>query len=83
MFSISDTGIGIKKEDIPKLFNYFTQLDDSNTKRFQGVGLGLAISKRLVELMDGEIYARSEFGKGSEFYFTIWIDDIKKINKNT
>ncbi|EKQ57187.1 MULTISPECIES: hybrid sensor histidine kinase/response regulator [unclassified Clostridium] len=47
MFSICDTGIGIKKEDIPKLFNYFTQLDDSNTKRFQGTGLGLALSKKL------------------------------------
>lgn len=74
MFSIHDTGIGIKKEDIPKLFNYFTQLDDSNTKRFQGTGLGLAISKKLVELMEGKICVHSEFGKGSTFYFTIWVD---------
>lgn len=72
-FSIYDTGIGIKKEDSPKLFNYFTQLDDSNTKRFQGAGLGLAISKQLVELMGGEMYFHSELGKGSTFYFTIWV----------
>ena len=73
MFSIQDTGIGIKKEDSPKLFNYFTQLDDSNTKRFQGAGLGLAISKQLVELMGGEICFDSEIGKGSTFYFTILV----------
>ncbi|WP_411679675.1 ATP-binding protein [Clostridium thailandense] len=78
MFSIGDTGIGIKKEDIPKLFNYFTQLDDSNKKRFQGTGLGLAISKRLVELMEGKIGVESELGKGSTFYFTIWVEDVKK-----
>lgn len=81
MFSIRDTGIGIKKEDIPKLFNYFTQLDDSNTKRFQGTGLGLAISKRLVELMGGEICVESELGKGSIFYFTIWVDDVDGRNE--
>jgi len=75
IFSIYDTGIGIKKEDIPKLFNYFTQLDDSNSKKFQGTGLGLAISKQLVELMDGEIYVDSELGKGSTFYFTVWVED--------
>jgi two-component system sensor histidine kinase/response regulator len=78
MFSISDTGIGIKKEDIPKLFNYFTQLDDSNTKRFQGTGLGLAISKSIVELMGGEIFVESELGKGSIFYFTIWVDNVNR-----
>jgi len=75
MFSIHDTGIGIKKEDIPKLFNYFTQLDDSNSKRFQGTGLGLAISQKLVELMGGEICVYSEFGKGSIFYFTICVEN--------
>ncbi|AET69302.1 Response regulator receiver domain protein,histidine kinase [Desulfosporosinus orientis DSM 765] len=74
MFSVSDTGIGIREEDIPKLFNYFTQLDDSFSKRFQGTGIGLAISKRLVELMGGEITVASEYGKGSAFYFTILVD---------
>ena len=70
MIAVSDAGIGIKEEDIPKLFNYFTQLEDSYSKRFQGTGLGLAISKRLVELMGGEIFVESEYGNGSTFYFT-------------
>lgn len=80
MFSVTDTGIGIRKEDIHKVFNYFTQLDDSKTKRFQGAGLGLAISKKLVELLNGEISVESEFGKGSTFYFTVWVD--KSIGKH-
>jgi PAS domain S-box-containing protein len=74
MVSVSDTGIGIKDEDIPKLFNHFTQLDDSYSKRFQGTGLGLAISKRLVELLGGQISVESEYGKGSTFYFTCLVD---------
>lgn len=80
-FSIKDTGIGIRKEDIPKLFNYFSQVDSSKAKRFQGTGLGLAISKKLVELMGGEIYVESEFQKGSIFYFTLWVDAINVQNK--
>jgi two-component system, sensor histidine kinase len=74
VFSVSDTGIGIKEEDIPRLFNYFTQLDNFLTKRFKGTGLGLAISKSLVEQMGGEIYVESEYGKGSTFYFTCLVD---------
>lgn len=70
MFSITDTGIGIKEEEIPKLFHYFSQLDSTYSKRFQGTGLGLAISKNLVELMGGEIAVKSEMGIGSTFYFT-------------
>jgi PAS domain S-box-containing protein len=83
MISISDEGIGIKEEDIPKLFNYFTQLDDTKTKSFQGAGLGLAISKRLVEIMGGEICAESEIGKGSTFYFTFWADIKNQQQENS
>lgn len=74
MFSVKDTGIGIKEEDIPRLFNYFTQLDISASKKFQGTGLGLAISKNIVELMGGEISVESKYGKGSTFYFTCLFD---------
>jgi PAS domain S-box-containing protein len=80
MISISDTGIGIKKEDIPRLFSNFTQLDNSYTKRFQGTGLGLSISKKLVELMGGEIMVESEYGRGSTFYFTIWVGLPKRVD---
>lgn len=73
MFSVTDSGIGIPAQDIPRLFNPFTQLENTYTKRFQGTGLGLAISKKLVELMKGEIFLESEVGKGSTFHFTCWV----------
>jgi len=70
--SIEDTGIGIKEEDLPRLFGEFTQLHQSVlTKKFEGTGLGLALTKRLVELHHGSIGAESEYGKGSRFYFTL------------
>jgi signal transduction histidine kinase/ActR/RegA family two-component response regulator len=78
MFSVLDSGIGIKKENLSKLFTYFTQLDDGYTKKYFGTGLGLAISKRLVELMQGEIFVESEFEKGSKFYFTCLVEIIDK-----
>ncbi|MBZ0157969.1 MAG: CHASE domain-containing protein [Alphaproteobacteria bacterium] len=68
---VKDTGIGIKAEDIPKLFKEFTQLQEPYTKEYEGTGLGLALSKKIVELHGGRIRVESEFGKGSTFTFTI------------
>ncbi|MBI3355001.1 MAG: HAMP domain-containing histidine kinase [Nitrospirae bacterium] len=69
--SVKDTGIGIKSEDIPKLFKPFSQLESVYTKTAKGVGLGLALAKRFVELHGGRIWVESEYGKGSKFIFTI------------
>ncbi len=71
MFSVSDTGIGIREEDAPRLFHSFTQLDDSSTKKYQGTGLGLAITKALVELMGGNISLHSKYGRGCIFHFSL------------
>lgn len=65
---IVDTGIGISKENISKVFNAFEQEDSSTTRRFGGTGLGLAICKKLITFMDGTIHVESEAGKGSRFY---------------
>jgi signal transduction histidine kinase/CheY-like chemotaxis protein/HAMP domain-containing protein len=70
-FSVSDTGIGIDPSQQNKLFDPFTQVDSSHTRRYGGSGLGLAICKRLVEKMNGTISVRSQLGKGSTFSFAI------------
>jgi len=69
--SMVDNGIGIRKEDQTSIFEPFTQLDTQPGERKQGTGLGLALTKQLVELLGGKIWVESEYGKGSQFSFTI------------
>ena len=70
-FSVADTGMGIKKEDLARLFEMFEQVDVKRNMGKEGTGLGLGISAQLVELMGGELQVSSEYGVGSNFYFTI------------
>jgi signal transduction histidine kinase len=69
--SITDTGIGISDEHLDKVFDRFYQVDGSTTRRYGGIGLGLTMTKRIVEILGGEIKVKSEVGKGTRFWFTI------------
>jgi len=71
LFTVSDTGIGIAREEQRRIFAPFTQVDSSPTRRFQGSGLGLAVSHELVKLMGGRIWVESQLGVGSRFRFTV------------
>lgn len=66
-FSVSDKGIGITEENIPKLFKKFEQLDHGSSRKYEGAGLGLAITKQLVELHGGKITVESKYQEGSTF----------------
>jgi len=70
-FSVQDTGIGIPADRMNRLFQSFSQVDSSTTRKYGGTGLGLVISKRLCELMSGKMWVESVEGKGSTFYFTV------------
>jgi signal transduction histidine kinase len=78
--SVEDTGIGIKPEDIQKLFKEFSQLDSVYDKEYGGTGLGLALTKKLVEMHGGRIRVISEFGKGSRFVFVLPVRQGRKKN---
>ncbi len=95
-FSVKDSGIGLSKEHTKRLFSAFSQADTSTTRKYGGTGLGLVISKRIVEIMNGKIWVESKLGKGSIFHFTAKFDldtnqdtgleyfaNLHELNKNT
>ena len=75
-FAVADTGIGISPEGLQRIFQPFTQVDATTTRRYGGTGLGLVVSKRLAELMDGRLWVESEPGRGSTFRFTAIVGSV-------
>lgn len=77
-FSVSDTGIGLTNEEMKSLFEPFHQASSSTTRMYGGTGLGLQISKKLVNMMNGDIWLESKIGKGSTFFFTVILDNTEE-----
>ncbi|MCP5051052.1 MAG: response regulator [bacterium] len=75
---VTDTGVGIPEEKIRAIFNEFQQADNSITRKYGGTGLGLTISRQIAQLMEGDVWPESDYGKGSAFHFTAWIEKSGK-----
>ncbi|MEQ8523323.1 ATP-binding protein [Gracilimonas sp.] len=82
LFEITDTGTGISEKDAHRLFKSFTQVDSSRTRKHGGTGLGLVISKKLVEALGGDIWFESEAGQGTSFFFTIKAEETEPDEQN-
>ncbi len=80
-FSVTDTGVGIPEQKLQSIFDSFYQADSSNTRAYGGVGLGITISKKLIEMMGGEVWVESVEGKGSTFFFNVKLWQQIKNNK--
>ena len=74
LFQIQDRGIGITPEQLEKIFDCFYQVDRSDSRPYNGLGLGLALSQEIVQLHGGQLWAESSLGGGSSFYFTLPVD---------
>lgn len=78
IFCVSDTGIGIPRDKLDKIFDKFYQVDSSSRRRYEGCGLGLAISESIIKLHNGRIWVESEMGVGSKFFFELPIFETRK-----
>ena len=81
-FYVKDTGIGIDKKNHEAIFNIFRQIDDTHTRKFGGMGLGLSLAKKTIEILGGKIWVESELNKGSTFYFTLPVQVDKNEKDN-
>ncbi|MCR5746080.1 MAG: response regulator [Lachnospiraceae bacterium] len=77
LVSVKDTGIGIKQDDMERLFSAFQRVDEARNRTIEGTGLGLNITRKLLRLMDSELKVKSKYGEGSEFYFRLEQDVVK------
>ncbi|QKF64362.1 ATP-binding protein [Campylobacter corcagiensis] len=79
-FSVKDTGVGIEKDKLGKIFSAFSQADSTVTRQYGGTGLGLTISSKYVSMMGGQLEVTSNVGEGTEFFFTLSFKETKKLN---